>query len=316
MLFTNDKKLLTRSFFLIRFFRKHTNIKNKGFSLVEIMIVLVIFGALTALAIPVFSSNSDNASKVVCKTNQYHLRVAEEAYALMYGTHTDEYLQGQQLHDNSPIHKFFMGDESLVCTVSDEHYYWALRDGQMMLFCPTHGTDNPPIIVSPPPVPITTEIFQVLMQDYPDSSIWQLLFSNKVQKTTKKGEAVIGTDQKDIVQSKGGNDLIDGGAGDDNLKGNNGNDGIFGGDGNDYINGGSGNDTLVGGAGDDRIIGGNGVDIVVYDKHKNAYTLQKISKTKLYITDIETKETDTIEKVEIIRFGDGEEVIVKNLVIN
>jgi len=58
-------------------------------------------------------------------------------------------------------------------------------------------------------------------------------------------------------------------------------------------------------------IGGNGSDIVVYDKPKDAYSLQKVSKNKLYVTDIETEETDTLEKVEIIRFGDGEEVIVK-----
>lgn len=60
----------------------------------------------------------------------------------------------------------------------------------------------------------------------------------------------------------------------------------------------------------------NGSDIVVNDKPKDAYTLQKASKTELCVTDIETEETDTPEKVELIRFGDGQEVVVKDIAIN
>jgi prepilin-type N-terminal cleavage/methylation domain-containing protein len=315
MLFTKDKKGYSCKVFFVPVFRKFKFRLNNGFSLVEIMAVIVILGALTALAIPVFSSNNDNASSVVCKTNQYHLRVAEEAYVLMYGTHTDEYLLGRQLNDNSPIHKFFIGDESIVCPVSGEHYYWAMRGGIMMLFCPTHGTDNPPVIEKSPSVPIITEIYEELMQNYPDSKILRLVFSPNVQKATKNADAVLGTEQKDIVQGNGGNDLIDGGGGDDNLRGNNGDDGIFGGEGDDYINGGGGNDTLAGGTGNDWILGGNGSDIAVYDKPMDAYDIQKLSKTKVTVTDIETEEKDTLEKVEIIRFGDGEEIIVKELEI-
>ena len=103
MLFTKDKKDYSCKKFLRKFLKKlHYGLKD-GFSLVEIMAVLVILGVLVALAIPVFSSNTDVASSVVCKTNQYHLRVAEEAHFLMFGTHTEEYVLGRQLTDSSPI---------------------------------------------------------------------------------------------------------------------------------------------------------------------------------------------------------------------
>ena len=101
----------------------------------ELLAVLIIIGALTAIAIPVFSSSTDEASAVICKTNQYNFRVAEEAYNLMYGRHTDEYIIGSQLDDNSPMHKFFLRNESIVCPASGEHYYWALEEmGRILLF--------------------------------------------------------------------------------------------------------------------------------------------------------------------------------------
>jgi prepilin-type N-terminal cleavage/methylation domain-containing protein len=50
--------------------------KDEGFTLVELMVVVLIIGILVAIAIPVFNSAQDNAKKRACFSNQ---RVIEGA---------------------------------------------------------------------------------------------------------------------------------------------------------------------------------------------------------------------------------------------
>ena len=66
----------------------------------------------------------------------------------------------------------------------------------------------------------------------------------------------------DTIDGRGGNDQIVGGAGNDIIDGGSGNDMLHGSAGNDVLNGGAGNDTLLyrHGGGDDVIDGGDGHD--------------------------------------------------------
>ena len=49
-------------------------INKKGFSLVELMIVVVIMGILIAVAIPLYGAITENAEKKTCKANQDTIR--------------------------------------------------------------------------------------------------------------------------------------------------------------------------------------------------------------------------------------------------
>jgi len=58
---------------------------KKGFTLVEIMIVVAIIGLLAAIAIPAFMKARDNARKSACINNLRQVDSGKDQYAIEYG---------------------------------------------------------------------------------------------------------------------------------------------------------------------------------------------------------------------------------------
>ena len=68
--------------------RRIRNRKSKGFTLIELMIVVAIIGILAAIAIPNFLNMRKKAMSTEAKSNLGNLRTMEEAYRMEYGSYT------------------------------------------------------------------------------------------------------------------------------------------------------------------------------------------------------------------------------------
>ncbi len=63
---------------------------EKGFSLVELMVVVVIIGVLVAIAIPVYNITTDRAEKGACHANQRMIEGAASQHAMNTGKSINE----------------------------------------------------------------------------------------------------------------------------------------------------------------------------------------------------------------------------------
>ena len=58
---------------------------KKGFTLIELMIVVVIIGILAAIAIPKFTSIQEDAKRSACRSNMKNISTAEHMYYTRLG---------------------------------------------------------------------------------------------------------------------------------------------------------------------------------------------------------------------------------------
>jgi len=110
--------------------------KSKGFTLIELMIVVVIISILASIAIPKFSNIKEQANEASCRCNLRSLGSAEALYYARFSTFTD-------LH-NLTTSGTMANSHLLECPVAGIRYTVNLVDNTYNIPCPNvnpfHGS--------------------------------------------------------------------------------------------------------------------------------------------------------------------------------
>lgn len=112
--------------------------KRKGFTLIELMVVVVIIGILSSIAIPKFRSVQDRAYAASCRCNMRSLGSAEALYYAKYSVFT---IVGNLAHSE------VMGNAHLLeCPSAGVRYVAVLANNTYSIPCPNedpnHGSIN------------------------------------------------------------------------------------------------------------------------------------------------------------------------------
>ena len=95
---------------------------KKGFTLVELMIVIVIMGILVAVAVPVYGAVTKNAEKKTCISNMRDMKSSASTFQMQGGT------DGAQLVI-----------PAAGSTITNDDSYKKMFDGGVLPSCPSEG---------------------------------------------------------------------------------------------------------------------------------------------------------------------------------
>ena len=116
---------------------------KKGFTLVELMIVIVIMGILVAVAIPVYGAVTKNAETKTCKSNMSSIKSTASTWQMTGGTDGGQITLGDgssiDLAANASFKNQFDGGKLPQCPVAKDDTAVANKDYTVVMSKDSNG---------------------------------------------------------------------------------------------------------------------------------------------------------------------------------